>query len=237
MRGLEHGPWCAKHTNKGESRVGAEVEPSSCTNHLSQHEKEERERKKRERAKGKKRKEGKDKDRSLTRALNRLHQSEKKAHVCFGGSRFWCWIKMWLEIAWSSSLGNPARVYKWINWSRPCWARGSGKAPVMTMWQCERKPLSRTLGGEAENGERTWDTFVGPWYISSNGLVSFQAWSQEIPGQVQFREWWVCRRNHHQEGLHMVQVQWGVCHQRWDGCRHIGCGGWIGYGWREVDWR
>ena len=47
-------------------------------NHLSQHEKEERERKKRERAKGKKRKEGKDKDRSQTRALNRLHQSDKK---------------------------------------------------------------------------------------------------------------------------------------------------------------
>ena len=44
---------------------------------------------------------------------------------------------------------------KKINWSSPCWTRGLGKTPLTTMWQRERKPLSRTLGGEAENGDRT----------------------------------------------------------------------------------
>ena len=119
---------------------------------------------------------------------NRWH-SRTKGACYFCGSRFWCWIKMWLEIAWSSSLGNPARVYKWINWSRPWWTRGSGKAPLMTMWHLERKPLSRTLG-EAENGERTWDTFIGPWYISSNGLVSSMkprnSWSGSVSRMMGF---------------------------------------------------
>ena len=32
----------------------------------------------------------------------------------------------------------------------------------MTMWHRDRKPLRRTFGGGAENGERTWDMLVGP---------------------------------------------------------------------------
>ena len=87
----------------------------------------------------------------------------KVSWFCSCGWRFWCWVMIWLEMSWSSSLGKPARVYKWINWSRPCRMRNSGNAPLTTMWHRERKPLNNTLGGDAEKGERTWETLVGPW--------------------------------------------------------------------------
>ena len=37
-----------------------------------------------------------------------------------------------------------------------------GKAPLTTIWHRERKPLSKTLGGDAEKGDKTCETLVGP---------------------------------------------------------------------------
>ena len=45
---------------------------------------------------------------------------ETTSDFCSCVWRFWCWIKIWEEMVWSSSLGKPARVYKWINWLSPC---------------------------------------------------------------------------------------------------------------------
>ena len=45
---------------------------------------------------------------------------------------------------------------------QPCRTRKSLNAPLTTMWQRERKPLRSTLGGEAENGDKTWEMLVGP---------------------------------------------------------------------------
>ena len=111
------------------------------------------------------------------------------------------------EVVWSSSLGKPAKVYKWINWSSPCRTRKSRNAPLTTMWQRERKPLRSTLGGEAENGDKTWEMLVVPG-------VWFQAWNLGTLGQVLSPRWLVCHRSLHQEVLRMAEGLEVVSHQR-----------------------
>ena len=96
-----------------------------------------------------------------TKRYRRRQQASSASNVLT--SRCWCCNKSWSEMAWRSSLGKPAVVYSRINWSRPWRTRCWGNAPLMTMWHRERNPLSRTFGGDAENGDKTWDVLVGPW--------------------------------------------------------------------------
>eukprot|EP00435_Cladocopium_sp_Y103_P025337 s2018_g6.t1 len=56
------------------------------------------------------------------------------------------------------------------------------------MWHRERKPLKSTLGGEAENGERTWEVPVGPQYISSKGSVAIIKPKNSWSGRFRFKE-------------------------------------------------
>ena len=78
-------------------------------------------------------------------------------------ARVYVWeLRICEEMLLSSSRSKPARQYNWINCSSPWWTRFKGKAPLMTMWHRELKPLSKTLGGDAEKGDKTWDTLVGP---------------------------------------------------------------------------
>ena len=102
-------------------------------------------------------------------------------------------------------------------------------------WRCDSVSESH-WGGLLEGKLKKLRGLERYWSVPGKSApeVLFQAWSQGILGQVPSREWWVFRRILRPGGLHMVQVQWGACHQIWDDCQHIGCVEWTNDDWRGV---
>ncbi len=73
----------------------------------------------------------------------------------------------------SKSRGpKPAPTYRSFNCERPRSTWFCGNAPLCTMEHLEAKPLRRTVGGEADIGDRTWLRSLGLWYIISKGFNS-----------------------------------------------------------------